>query len=323
MFDRIIGAPFDRSFTPGSRRCGILHVGTQGQPCEIPWIRIDGRADGRSLVVTAGVHGAEYPGIEALVRLSGTLDPTSFTGTVVLVPIANLSAFEGRSAFVTPVDGRNLNRSFPGSPDGSYTERLAHSLSEQFVSPADAYVDLHSGDLVEALHPFVSYCTTGHTDVDTMSRSLAHCFGIETIIPFASKGREGLSHVAAALGGTPSLLAEIGGQGVWREHEVAVFLAGISNVLRTTGMSDDTLPVPPPRDEYSGLDWYTSAATGLWRPQISAGEIVVKGQTIGTVSDYFGDTVKLVAADHGGMCIFVLTALSVRKDDAIAGIALP
>src|SRR5438876_7413777 len=120
-----------------------------------PVISITGAKPGPVLFVNAGVHGGEYPAIEAVIRLSNTLDPKKIAGTVILMPVMNLPAFRARTPFVCPIDNVNPNRVFPGDPTGSYSEQITHALISEFVVRADAYVDLHGCDSPEALVPFV------------------------------------------------------------------------------------------------------------------------------------------------------------------------
>src|SRR3954447_16903375 len=120
-----------------------------------PVVTVAGAKPGPLLFVNAGVHGGEYPAIESVIRLGNLLDPQTIAGTVVLMPVLNLPAFRTRTPFVCPIDNVNPNRVFPGSPGGSYSEQMTHALINEFVIHADAYVDLHGGDIPEALVPFV------------------------------------------------------------------------------------------------------------------------------------------------------------------------
>src|ERR1700745_1865667 len=120
-----------------------------------PVISVSGAKPGPVLFVNAGVHGGEYPAIEAVIRLSKTLDPKKISGTVILMPVMNLPAFRSRTPFVCPIDNVNPNRVFPGDPSGSYSEQMTYALIHQFVVHADEYVDLHGGEIPEALVPFV------------------------------------------------------------------------------------------------------------------------------------------------------------------------
>src|SRR3954471_19023112 len=142
-----------------------------------PVISVAGSKPGPVLFVNAGVHGGEYPAIEAVIRLGKTLDPAVIAGTVILMPVLNLPAFRTRTPFVCPVDNVNPNRVFPGDANGSYSEQMTHALVNEFVAHADAWVDLHGGDIPEALVPF-SICRGGNDDVDVRSKELAIAFGL-------------------------------------------------------------------------------------------------------------------------------------------------
>ena len=116
---------------------------------EIPCFDIWGKTDGPRLAVLAGVHGAEYASIAAARKFVSNLDLSTVLGRITVVPVVNVPAFWARSAFVTPDDDKNLNRQFPGRPDGSFTEVLAHRVFESLVLGADYLVDMHAGALPE------------------------------------------------------------------------------------------------------------------------------------------------------------------------------
>src|SRR5204863_5674300 len=146
-----------------------------------PVISITGAKPGPVLFVNAGVHGSEYPAIEAVIRLSNTLDPKKIAGTVILMPVMNLPSFRMRTAFVCPIDDVNPNRVFPGDPTGSYSDQMTHALINEFVVHADAYIDLHGGDIPEALVPFV-ICRHGHDDVSVKSKQMALAFELPYVL---------------------------------------------------------------------------------------------------------------------------------------------
>src|SRR5438105_2261222 len=179
-----------------------------------PVISITGAKPGPVLFVNAGVHGGEYPAVEAVIRLSNTLDPKKIAGTVILMPVMNLPAFRTRTPFVCPVDNVNPNRVFPGDPDGSYSEQMTHALINEFVVHADAYVDLHGGDIPEALVPFV-ICRGGREaaqaaeEVDAKSKEMAIAFGLPYVLTVTKpvQPAKGLSsYAAAAEKGVPAIL---------------------------------------------------------------------------------------------------------------------
>src|SRR3954462_425240 len=175
--------PLLGSLTPGTtQRHSVLLPGAalvNDEPRAV--ITVTGANGGPTLFVNGGLHGGEYPAIEAVIRLGKMLDPQEISGTVILMPVLNLPAFRNRTPFVCPIDNVNPNRVFPGDPDGSYSEQMVHALMEGFVSHADAYIDLHGGDIPEDLVPFV-ICRTGSGEaldpVDVKSKEMAMAFGL-------------------------------------------------------------------------------------------------------------------------------------------------
>src|ERR1700746_3581619 len=185
-----------------------------------PVISIAGAKPGPVLFVNAGVHGGEYPAVEAVIRLGRTLDPKEISGTVILMPVLNLPAFRTRTPFVCPIDNVNPNRVFPGDPSGSYSEQMTHALINEFVVRADAYIDLHGGDIPEALVPFaICRSEAGLTDskardVAARSKEIAMAFGLPYVLRVSkpvqpSKGQS--SYAGAAARGVPAILAVAGG----------------------------------------------------------------------------------------------------------------
>src|SRR5207253_2077880 len=149
-------------------------------------------------------------------------------------------AFRNRTPFVCPVDNANPNRVFPGGPNGSYSEQMVHALINEFVVHADAYIDLHGGDIPEALVPF-TICRGGAEPVDVKSKELAMAFGLPYVLTVSkpvqpAKGCS--SYVAAVERGVPAILAEAGGVGQLQEDAVALLVDGVVRVMRYLGMID-------------------------------------------------------------------------------------
>src|SRR6267142_1753871 len=128
----------------------------------IPVTTITGTAAGPVLALIAGNHGYEYPPILALQRLRAEIDAERLAGTVVMVHVANVPSFLGRTVYFSPVDGKNLNRVYPGRRDGTVSERIAYAITTEVIEKADYVLDLHCGDGNESLRPYVYQTVTGN-----------------------------------------------------------------------------------------------------------------------------------------------------------------
>src|SRR5438034_6530102 len=197
----------------GRRAVGWVRVPGVEPPWEMPAFVIRGRQPGPTLAVTAGIHAAEYPGIASATRLAREVDPAALRGTLIVVSPVNSPGFYERSMYTNPVDGKNINRTFPGDPAGSAAQRVTHFLTTELITGADAYVDLHGGDLIEALVPFAIYQQTGRADVDGRAQALADAYGLEYVLAAPADALRGTSYSAAARLGVPSILAEVGPPG--------------------------------------------------------------------------------------------------------------
>jgi uncharacterized protein len=147
-----------------------------------------GARDGPRLSLLAGVHGCEYPAIAAVRRFMAGLDTGRLSGSILAVPTVSPTSFARRSAFVVPEDGRNLNRSFPGDPNGSFTDALADHVFREFIAPAEMVIDLHGGDLFEALEPFALY---DRSPQEQIAQRLGRAYGLTYVIRNQSSGLGG------------------------------------------------------------------------------------------------------------------------------------
>jgi hypothetical protein len=271
------------------------------------------------VAITAGIHGAEYVSIAALRRVVLELDPAQVAGTVVAVLTANPSAFAGRAIYVNPVDGRNLNRSFPGDAAGSPTERLARWLTDTVIRGSDAFLDMHCGDMNEALVPFTGIEDTGDPVVDARSRRLAEAYGLPYLLVGPSPGT---TTTAAANLGIPAVLAEVGGQGVWPEGDVELHAAGLRRFLRTMGCIDEAPEEPRHRTELlPDESWMRSPATGYWHPAVEVGARLAAGTVVGEVQDPFGTVLARPVAPVDGVVIFLVTSLAMNAGDPLLALA--
>ena len=282
---------------------------------EIPFGLVEGERPGPVLLVTAGVHGSEYCSIETALRLMRRL-PHGLAGTILVLPILNISGFRQRSIYVMPEDGRNLNRMFPGNPEGSTSERLAHWLVTEAYPQADAYLDLHGGDLSEELAPFTLFPNNSEA-----SRALAVAFGLPVAI---SAGGEGYTINAAGRLGVPSIIAEIGGNGLWDEAGIAAMIAGIDRVLHHLDMIPGPAPSAPPEPPRLVTMWVPAAsADGLWYPVKELSQPVRTGELLGEIRDVFGTVRERILAKDDGAILYRLSSLAVNKGEALLGVGTP
>src|SRR5688572_27796878 len=148
----------------------------------IPFTIIRGRTPGPVLLLVAGTHGAEYVPIVALQRLRTAIDPGTLRGSVLMVHVANMPSFLGRTVYYSPADNKNLNRVFPGKPDGTLSERIADAITKEFIDRATHVIDLHCGDGNESLRPYSYWITTGDPKVAQAGRAMALAIGLDHIV---------------------------------------------------------------------------------------------------------------------------------------------
>ena len=149
-----------------------------GEPIRFPVGTIYGENDGPTLLVLGGMHGSEFAGIEAAIRLFNEVDPTKLKGVLKVGMMYNVPAFENNLGFLVPHDGKNPMGTFPGSRIGTYGEAMAFYFNQEVLSKCDYFVELHGGDIPESLTPFVMHLSGGDPVVDEKSRKMAEVYDI-------------------------------------------------------------------------------------------------------------------------------------------------
>jgi uncharacterized protein len=302
---------------PGRRATQVAKVNVGARTVSVPIIAINGAGDGPRVAITAGIHGAEYVAIEAARRIGMTVDPAQVIGSLVIVPIANTASFHARAIYTSGLDDENLNRVFPGDPDGSPSHVLADWLFRTIVQPSHYYVDMHGGDMIEALAPFVLWPRCSDPAVDEAAGAMAVASGIPRIIHGEVAGS---TCGAASAAGIPSILAEVGGQGVWCEEDVTEHMIGILRVLRHLGaLAGEDAPAVG-QQVYETFAWMRAAAGGLFHARTRVGDRVVQGQSIGAIVDYFGETLQPLEAATSGEVVFLVTSLAIDAGDPLLAI---
>lgn len=302
---------------PGQKTSGTQTLNLQGHTTELPVVLINGIEAGPTLVVTGGIHGAEYASIEAALRLGQTLQPDQLRGRVIIVPVVDMPAFKARSIYICPIDGRNPNRFFPGNPNGSAVEQLDDWLVQNVMKQGNYYVDLHGGDLNEALVPFTLFQKFGNKELDNKSLEMAKVFGIRYLVSSEVKGS---TTSAAAMLGIPGILAESGGQGVWREEHIAAHTNGMNRLMRHLGMIQGPAPEPLPTQVMDQFVWLRSEHDGYYYPKVQVGDTVRKGQDLGRVADFKGNTLQPITAPLDGIVLFLVSSLAMNNGDPLLAI---
>ena len=312
----------------GERISGKLSVngGADGVDTFIPVTVFHGRDSGPVLSLIAGIHGSEYSPIISMQRLPELLDPQAMAGTLIIVHIANLPAFQGRSIYFGPDDLKNLNRSFPGKADGTVTERIAFTLTEEIMPLSDYLIDIHSGDGNESLRPSYSayYAEAGGTEVVDQSRRLAVAFGLETIVQFAgsysSLDDAIYTSAQSVTRGIPSIDVESGELGVIDDVFIDPITDGALSVLRELGMIEGEPIVAANPLVISDRARVYSEYEGIWHKDalVKTGDFVTKGTELGVITDYFGKELQTVVAPASGVLLILFATPPVNVDDNIA-----
>ena len=289
---------------------------------DVPVIELTGTAEGPRLTVLAGVHGCEYAPMAAVRRWTRSLAGRELRGSVHAVPVLNLPSFRARTPFVVPGDGKNLNRCFPGNPDGTVADRLAHAAFTQLIVGSDALIDVHAGDMVEALEPFALY-DTGPAEARALE--LAAAYGLGYVIrqePGPGRAVGGTTSTAAAEIGIPAIIAEAGGCGLVEAAAVEAHVRGLDRALALLGMTDPPGAAPAEAPVHLGrFLWLRATSEGWWEPAVRPGEQVTEGQALGTVSSLDGaEVLQSVTAPAPGVPMFITSSPAVASGGLLLGL---
>ena len=290
---------------PGEKRFGYLTVFERpASDVRIPVGIINGGQAGPRVVISAGIHGSEYPGIEAANRLWRELQPDQINGIVVMFPLVNVPGFEAGEANVNPLDNLNLNRIFPGDPKGSPSMVLANRLVEEVSRVAEYVVDLHGGDTTEWLDPFAIYFRSGNDELDRKSARLADLYDTKHIWITSSKfGYPGTFSGELARRGIPSVVCEAGFLGTYREEEIGQHVHGVKNILKGMGTLDgepDIRRGGPPQIFEENFT-VTASRGGVMHPKVKPSETIKQGQLLAEIKNIEGDVIEELRAPADGV----------------------
>jgi predicted deacylase len=311
----------------GAKITGFIEVpaGSDGA-LRIPVAVAHGASPGPVLALVAGSHGTEYASIVALVEILSKLDAKAMSGSVIVVPIINLPSFDKVVPHLNPIDGKNMNRTYPGRPDGSQSERASDAVTREVVEKCDHLIDYHGGDIDEDLRPYTYWSKTGREEQDRISRELALAFGLDHIIITTGRPSDPNASIylenTASTRGKPSITVEAGRAGTVEPEDVAVLVEGTFSVMRHLKMLEGAAtPVESPV-WIAALHNVPAGMGGIFRPLVARGSYVQKGMNIGFVTDFFGKTLFEAKAPEAGVVLYIRAIPSAVKGDNLASIGV-
>lgn len=262
-----------------------------GETLQVPWYASDsftglaeptpvlvahGAEPGPVLCLTAAVHGDELNGIEMVRRLLYEVEPASMKGTLVGVPIVNLFGFRQGSRYLP--DRRDLNRHFPGDPEGSTASRIAHSLFENIIRRCDALVDLHTGSFHRTNLPQLR-ADMSHDAVAELTKG----FGATVVLNSTPPG--GTLRGAATAAGVPTVTLEAGEPMRFQQEEVEHGVRALRSLLNRMGMVKRFSLWGDPQPIYYESHWVRADNGGILTSRVDIGQNVTEGALLGTVTD--------------------------------------
>lgn len=274
-----------------------------GAPVAYPLIVVAGAEPGPTAALVAGIHGDEYEGPRALWSVLEALDPARLRGRVVIVPVAHQAAFVAATR-PSPVDGVNLARIFPGDPEGTITQRLAHDLFETVVRRADFLVDLHSGGVRLAFLPVAGWYEGGPIPpaLADRSRALAVDLGLDHL--WRLPPRDGVLSYEAMKAGVAATGAEAGGRGGCLESDWQAYRDGVLCILARRGMIE-AAGEGRRYETYLDGDFLLAPASGFLEVLAPLGATVVTGQPLARIRSTFGDTLAEMSAAADGLVMAI------------------
>jgi len=306
----------------GEKASGWLEVPAGAdEGTRIPVSVVHGAKPGPVLALVAGTHGYEYTSVMALPRVLARLDPARMAGSVILVHMANPPSFYGRRIYYSP-DGKNLNRVYPGRPDGTVSERIAHTITREVIDKATHLADMHCGDGNESLRPYSYWQVSGNAAVDEANKQMVLAFGLDHVVIDRERPKDPAKSAytsnTAVLRGKPALTTESGGMGLTDADSVGAQEAGAMSLVQHLGIMDAPSvrvdkPVWIDRSEV-----LRAPAAGVWHPVAAKMQTVAAGTLLGRVRDPFGRELQEVRAPFAGEVLYVVGTPPASEGEPLA-----
>ena len=303
------------------RLCGFTLAAGERRRVRLPvpgggsldaWL-LRGSRPGKTLAVTAGVHGCEYNGILALRRLAESLDCDKLCGQLILLPLVNAGGFYAGVKQLNPADGKNLNREFPGCENGTETQRIAWMIEQTIYPEADFLLDIHGGDWNEELTPLVFFPCGAGEKIQRETRKAAKVLAVSLRV--SSTSTNGLYSLAAQRG-IPALLLERGGNGRWTEAEVKADCEDVLRLMQHLGMIEHPFAAAA-QTEIGKAVYEEAMGAGCWFPAVRAGQKIAENTLLGRWESTDGSESHKLYAKYAGIVLYETTALGVDQGDPL------
>jgi len=282
-----------------------------GTLIDIPIYVFNAKEAGPTVLVQAGLHGDEINGIETVRRMLQNSQFKVSKGAVIAVPILNIFGFIHFSRDVP--DGKDVNRSFPGSKKGSMASRIAYHYATQILPQIDFGIDLHTGGAQRNNYPQIRY-----TLEDEFGKNIAKVFNAPFI--FSSKLIKGSFRNEAYIMEKPTVVFEAGESMRFDDHSINEGVKGILNVLKYFKMvakNDTNLKKNATSISLEGRKWLRAPTAGMFIPKILNGSVIEKGQILGIITDTFTLKNKNIRAIYDGFIIAINHQAVVNQGDAL------
>lgn len=285
-----------------------------GAEAALPIRVIRGLRDGPTLFVSAAVHGDELNGVGILHELLVDEHLELRAGTLLLIPVVNVFGFEANQRYLP--DRRDLNRSFPGSEEGSLAGRLAQVFTQEVISRCQYGIDLHTAAIQRTNFPNVR----GDLEYPGV-RHLARAFGCELIV--ANRGPEGSLRREAVKRGCSTIILEAGEPWKIEPSVLNLGVRGVRNVLVWLGMMDGDMELPAYQTTIRSTTWVRAPSGGLLRFHIAPGDIVTEGQPLASIHSLLGKSQDLLTSPHDGIILGMTTLPLTKPGEAVVHVARP
>lgn len=275
---------------------------------EMPSTLICGAKPGKTILITAGIHSGEYPGIPAVIRTAKDIEPDKLTGNIIMVHCVNTSGFWARTDCLVAEDNGNLNSNYPGAPDGTVSQRIADYFVTQIFPYVDFVVDLHSGSQQEPLTPCLFF--PKWDKVREESLNAAKALDIPYLLQSMSKTGE-FSYAAHTMN-IPALLLERGHSGFCEEKWIADYCKDLRLLLKYLGYYPYDGKPESEKHVFVKSIYLEAEENGVWYCKVKPGDIVKKGQLLGLTEDFFGNILHEYYAEADGIVFYHCCGLSVK-----------